>query len=553
MRTKKRKNRRLSHSPGLRDAFTQAIMNVITGRTQLAGDLKTDSAGIDPPGRDLDYECGYPTSPSVYTYRKLYQRNEYARRANDIWADECWAVRPNLYETEEDRKTKFERAWDKLNIRLKLWHYLHRLDKVCGIGSFGVLLLGFNDGQDLSTPVRGVTRTGEFKRKSGKPLDLIYVCPYAEDSVSIAKIEDDRNNPRYGQPRWYDIKVRKATERDDGTVAYDDHDEEEEIRVHWSRVIHVADNCESGDLFGTARMEPILNRILDIRKTLGGSAEMFWKGAFPGYSFETIPELLGESTMDEDSIRDQFEEYMDGLKRYLALDGATVKPLFPQVADPTAHVVQQTSAICACIGVPLRIFMGTESGHLASTQDSVNMNKRVARRQQLFCEPFIIRPLVDRLIGLGILPEPEEYMISWTDLNTMTDKDKALVSLQRAQALMQYVDAGAESILPVEFFYTLILGLTPQETEAVMKRVKEQKAEDLHTDPLGDHVAERDTNLEIKKGKALPKPAPIGVGGLKKPKKKARTQGGGRRGNAPRQQAGRPAGRIQRNSVFSLT
>lgn len=540
----------MGQSPALRDAFTHAIMNVITGRTQLAGDLKADSAaGIDPPGRDLDYECGYPTCPNVWTYRRLYQRNEYARRANDVWADECWSVRPTLYETEEARKTKFERVWDKMLIRLNLWHYLHRLDRICGIGSFGVLLLGFNDGQDLATAVRGVTRTGEFKKKSGrKPLDLLYVRPYAEDSVTIAIVEDDKTNPRYNQPRWYDIKVAKPIPRDDGTVAFDEHDEIETIRVHWSRVIHVADNCEETDLFGTPRMEPILNRLLDIRKTLSGSAEMFWKGAFPGYSFETIPELLGESTMDEDSIREQFDEYMEGLKRYIALDGATVKPLFPQVADPTQHIVQQTAAICAYLSVPLRIFMGTESGHLASTQDSQNMNKRVARRQYIFCETMIIRPLVDRLIGLGVLPEPEEYIISWTDLNTMTDKDKALVSLQRAQALMQYVDGGVESIMPLEQFYTMILGLTPQEAAAILKAVQANK-DKQHTDPLGDHVAQRDTMLEIKKGKALPKPTPIGGGGAKRTK----TQGGGRRGKPARSSpAGRPAGKIQRNGVFAL-
>lgn len=547
MKTKRYKNRRTGISRGLREVFSQAIANVITSRTQLAGDLKTDTSGIDPPGRDLDYECGYPTSPNIYTYRKLYQRNEYARRANDVWPDECWSVRPNLYETEEARKTKFERAWDKLLTRLNLWHYLHRLDRICGIGSFGILLLGFNDGVDLSTPVRGITRTGEYKPKRGKkPLELLYVRPYAEDSVTIAKVEEDRNNPRFNQPRWYDIKISKATERDDGTVAYDEHDEEETVRVHWSRVIHVADNADENDLFGTPRMEPILNRLLDIRKTLSGSAEMFWKGAFPGYSFETIPELLGESTMDEDSIREQFEEYMDGLKRYLALDGATVKPLFPQVADPTQHVVQQTSAICAFLHVPLRIFMGSESGHLASTQDSVNMNKRVAARQQLFCETMIIRPLVDRLIGLGVLPETEDYIIGWTDLNTMTDKDKALVSLQRAQSLMQYVDGGVEAIMPLEQFYTLILGLTPAETDAVMKAIEANK--DKHkTDPLGDHEAERDTMLQIKADKAKPKPAATGG----RPRPRTKTQGGGRRGKAARRPAGRPAGKIQQN-VFSL-
>lgn len=519
-------------------------MNFLYTRTQMADDMNSGTEGLDPPGRDLDRECGYPFAPTIRTYSRLYEREGYAKRVVDVWPDECWSVRPELYETEDSRVTKFERAWERLNAKVNVWKELHLVDKSCGKGTFALALLGFDDGKDLSAPVEGVNRRGEpSKRRSKKPINLLYISTYSEEHVTILSIEDDQTNPRYGLPRWYNIRVL-GTEIDSSSSAQQLSDT---LRVHWSRVIHVADNCESSKVFGTPRMKAVLNRLLDIRKTLGGSAEMFWKGAFPGYSFETIPELLGESVMDEESVREQFEEYMDGLKRYLALDGVTAKQLFPQVADPTQHVEQQVAAICACIGVPMRVFMGSESGHLASTQDSINMNKRVSRRQRLFCETDLIRPLVDRLIMVGSLPEPAEgYLISWTDLNTMSDKDKALVALQRSQALMQYVSGQVEAIFPARQFFTLILGLSDEEASAVMDAVEENKGLEL-TDPLGEAAAERDANLQIKVAKATPKPAMGGSSVKRKPK----PQGGGRTGSKPaRKPAGRPSGQVQRNRVF---
>lgn len=541
------------HRGGSNSVFGRMIMNALMSRSLLAEGMKSGKEGIDPPGRDLDYECGYPSDPSIFTYRRLYEREGYPKRVVDVWSDECWSVRPELYETEESRVTKFERAWDKLNQRINCWHYLHRLDRICGIGSFGILLLGLDDGQDFRVPVAGINRRGELskKGKSSKPINLLYVKPFAEDHVRIAVTEDDRTNPRFGQPRWYDIQLTIPGYPEDGeSSASSGSIETETVRVHWTRIIHVADNCESADIFGVPRMRPVLNRLLDIRKTLGGSAEMFWKGAFPGYSFETVPELLGESVMDEESVREQFEEYMEGLKRYLALDGVKVNQLFPQVADPTAHVEQQVAAICACIGVPMRIFMGSESGHLASTQDSINMNKRVSRRQTLFCEPALIRQFVDRLILIGVLPEPsnpdKEYCVSWSDLNTMSDKDKALVTLQQLQALMQYCTGQVETILPEHELWTIFMGLSEEKAKAIEAASAANKLK--KTDPLGTQAAVRDANLQIKVAKAAPRPVAAGSG--KSPSKGGKPQGGGRKGKPARtQQAGRPAGKIQQNRL----
>jgi hypothetical protein len=428
-------------------------------------------ASLDPDGRNLDKECGYPQGePSVDLYRKLYDREGLATRVVNVYPDECWSVQPLLYETEDSRITKFERAWNSLckMPELNPWGKLHLVDELSGIGSFGALLIGINDGKDLSEPADGIDSFG--KPTNARPTDreLIYLMPFSSDLVRIDEFETNKNNPRFGQPLYYSVLFadpKDATAGQLGPVAVQTGQWD---RVHWSRMQHVADNAKSSRVFGTPRLRPVLNRMFDVRKVAGGSAEMFWRGAFPGYSFETFPELGAEVELEVDSLKKQFDAYSNGLQRYLALTGMTAKSLAPQVADPTKTLTQLLILVCSAISVPMRIFLGSEAGHLASTQDSGTWNKRVARRQTMYLNPMLIMPFVTRLIYLGVLPEPKNLIIAWKDLNSLSDKDHADIALKKAQAILQYVTSGSHVLVPPKEFMVLVLGWTTDEADAVI-------------------------------------------------------------------------------------
>lgn len=480
------------------------IANLLLTRSPFGG----SETGIDQNDRDLDEECGYPTAPTVELYRQLYEREGIATRVVDVYPDECWSVYPEIYETEEKRRTAFERRWDVLEEEIDILHNLHRVDMLSGIGHFGILVLGLGDNKPLNTPARGVDRFGGIDRKSGDfRQKLIYLMPFSEDLVRIVEYEKKTDTPRHGQPLMYSIKMsdpRHLTSTSMHTQTGDLRD----VEVHWTRVLHVADNRKSSNVFGTPRMKAVLNRIYDVRKVLGSSAEMFWKGGFPGYTFEAYPDLTGESELDEESLEEQIEDYVKGLKRYMASVGGKFVSLAPQVADPTNHVVQQIDSICATLGVPRRIFMGAEAGHLASTQDAGTWNRRLGRRQRMYITPKIIRPFVRRLVALRVLPEPEGIIVNWRDLNVQSDLDKAKVGLLKAQTLMQFVTGACESAMPLHEMYTHILGLNPDEAAAVMKAVGANK------------------KLFTEKGWKSKTAAP---------------QGGGRNGKAPKSPPGRRA------------
>ena len=214
------------------------------------------------------------------------------------------------------------------------------------------------------------------------------------------------------------------------------------------------------------RSKPVYNRLMDIRKVLGGSAEMFWKGGFPGYAFEINPEL-GDVEVDMESLKDMVEKYMGGLQRYLALTGMTAKSLQPQVADPRGHIQAHLQAIAISLSIPQRILFGSEAAKLASSQDARMWNKRVSKRQEGYVTPLVVRPFVGRLITFGILPKPKQYFVGWPDLNTPSDEDRAKIAEARTRALGMYVAQGVDGLIPPMEYLMMILGMTQDEAVAV--------------------------------------------------------------------------------------
>jgi hypothetical protein len=406
----------------------------------------------------------------------MYDREGIGSRVVAVYPEGSWASSPELSESDGIEYTEFELAWNTLLDKLNIWHYLHRADEISGIGRFGVMLIGFNDGLDYEQPVPGLDQNGiaidkeSFKNNPDKKLDVLYLRTFDERHVRIDEVIDDATSPRNGLPLYYQIIFNEndalgyipSQHNDFGTYSQ---------RVHWTRVLHLADNRGSSELFGVPRMQKVFNYLLTTRKVSGGSGEMYWGAASPGYAFETHPDLAGLAEIDAESIKSQLDDFYNNLQRYIALTGMSAKSLAPQNADPGPHLEQQLRLIAATIGCPLRVLLGAESGHLASTQDAVAWNKRLSRRQTQYLEPMVIKPFVRRLIEAGILPRPQNeiFNVAWKDLNDVSDTEKADVALKKAQAILQYVTSGAETVMPLEDFYVQILGFSVGEALTILK------------------------------------------------------------------------------------
>lgn len=475
-----------------REMLEDLLYNVMSNRRDFLNQLMD-------PRRNLERECGWPSLTSninAHFYRQLYDFDPLAARVVQLMPRECFQVQPSVYETDDlDDKTPFEEAVDALNESLsegpswfreekgsRLWEYIRRADELSGIGSFGIILIGIDDGLDLSMPVEGVVTTvGETEYKDSPPqreevdklkslpnlnaheqfiinkIDkdrglntdktspsegayssggelfgqhpmgtdqqyfgvqfgqseqmgdkpskkqhkLLYLRAFDESLVQIVRWESNPTNPRFGKPVMYRVTLNDPRYSYTGVglpLAT--------VFVHWSRVIHLADNLGSSEVMGCPRMQPVIGSILDARKVRGAGAEGYWRSGFTGLQFSTHPQLGGDVDVNIQELRDTAENYNNSLQRDLIGVGGTWSTVAPNVSDPTPHHNLAIETICIQLGCPVRVFKGAERGELASSQDDADWNGRVEGRQWGYDTPRIIIPLFDRLIMMGVLPEP---------------------------------------------------------------------------------------------------------------------------------------------------
>jgi hypothetical protein len=433
---------------------------------------------IDQSGkRDLDTEFDYPQILNIKVYRELFRRTAIANKAVRIFPDECAATPPDLYEREKFPLTAWEKRWNEVSTRLKIPYYVHRWDIAQRLGRYGCLFIGLNDRRVLKAPVAGVAEDGSKipRRGNAKPRDVNFLRPLAEDLCEVVRTEKDWRSPRHGQPTLYRLKLSPTSDdfgRGPFAAEIDPDDtvgEDQEPLVHWTRVVHAAENLESCEWRAMPVLEPISNLIWDCRKVLGSAAEMWYKGAFPGISFETHPGLSEFVDVDMDDLKDEIEAYQNGMQRFLRLVNMSAKSLAPQVADPSNHMNQLLRLIAAVIGVPLPIFMGAEAGKSDGGQNTTTWNRRLTLRNKNHVEAKLYRPLADRFMLLDVLPTVASYICDWKDLNTQTEKDRADVALKLTQALLQYVTSGAMNLVPPRQYFVQFLKFSDATAQAMIE------------------------------------------------------------------------------------
>jgi hypothetical protein len=417
--------------------------------------------------RDLYKTLGYELNPNFNSYYARYRRQDIAKAVVEALPNACWRLKPTVVDSKEQGST-FEIELEKVIKEKKIWQLLSRADRISGIGEFGAILMGFDDSKDLAEPLLKASR-------------LIYLRPYTQEFITVDTLVDDNTNERYGLPETYLLSVAEGTKNTTSQA-------KKEMKVHFSRIIHVSEGLVEDDLYGTPRLEAVLNRLQDLEMIAGGSSEMFWRGAFPGYAFKAQADAQFDPESLED-LEDEIQDYLHELRRYIRLQGIDVQELQPQVSDPTNHVDVLVTLIAVASRIPKRILLGSEPGELASSQDERAWLDRVDERRTDHCEANIIRPLVNSMILAGCIPEPAsgEYNVVWPPLIVMGDKDKTEIARLATEALSKYVGTpGLSTALPFEMYLKKYLGWTEDEID----QAKELLGQDMEK-ALGEEEEER--------------------------------------------------------------
>lgn len=420
--------------------------------------------------RDLYEELGYKRTLDYNDYHDRYIRGGIASRVVDAYPTATWRNPPTILVKNDD---DFNNAWKELAVRLSMFHFLERVDKVAGIGHYAALFLGVRGGRSVISPLPQVKG----------PEDLLFLSVFSQVNADIVKLEDSPTSPRFGLPGVYNVRFLTGAGLGSRNTTQP---------VHSSRIIHVAEGTLEDDISGIARMTKVWNYLDDLDKVVGGSAEALWRTVDRGIQFDLDKDL--ELTPDDEAaFSDEIEEYFLGLKRYIKTKGIKVTPLGSEVPDPTGMADVIMGLIAGTTGIPKRILLGSERGEMSSSQDERNFNSRVRERQLSFAEPVILRPLLDRLISINALPEPSgEVIITWPDLTITSDKERADIAARTGQSIKQVSDQKILTV-PPKLFALKYLGIDEDDYD---KAVKELDAINLQPTTSPNDKDEEDNSDE---------------------------------------------------------
>jgi len=398
--------------------------------------------------RDIEAVLGYKGHLTYQDFKRAYLRYDLAQRLVNAYPEDTWAQFPTVREDDEEaHDTPFEQDWKTLVERLDLQTQLPLADIQANLGHYSILLLGFRNQPVLSVEAERVRSID----------DVLFLQRYSEEYVTIHAFGTDASRPDYQRPTQYLLHtgatpadlLRRPNMGVQGTV------------VHASRVIHIPGEYRlDDDIYGLPVLEAVYNKLVDLLKVVGGSAEMFWRDAK-----RRITITQQEGFRVDPDVRAQMQEdvqnFQHGLKDFLGLEGYQVQALAGTVANPREHFNILIQSIAGTRAIPQRVLLGTEEGRLAGHQDDDAYQRRVGSRQVRYAERVMLRALIDRLVALGALTrQAPTYQVDWGALHTLSEAERAAIAKDWASAFTTYAGPGmADSVVTREEFRVLHVGL----------------------------------------------------------------------------------------------
>lgn len=399
--------------------------------------------------RQLFDVLGYEAELDIENHVAMYKRGPgIARGIVDKIVHDCWD--PDLEVVESDDtdvdETAFERQvkqfLDGEFTRLSPIARLRAADRWARLLEFSVLVIGINDGNVVDGDPSSLSEPVD--EASIDSLDQInYISPFDQRSVDWERttLVDDPTDPRYQLPETYNIDFGDTGSHD----------------VHHSRVIHVVENPDENELKSDEIYRPIFNRLQDLQKVLGGSAEMFWRAAYPGLVLQPPTDADGVPMRFEDGgdgIAEQIKQYRHNISRVHKVTGSLEK-LDTTVASPVDQVAVAVEDISAHIDIPMSMIRGNETGERATSEDRAMYHETAAGRRDQHCVPQLLSPLLERLIEWGLLPETESgngtsFSVEWPPLETESEADEAEVASTWANAIETISGGRPGTIASVE-------------------------------------------------------------------------------------------------------
>lgn len=374
-------------------------------------------SGMDSKRLNAWQAFGWKEFPEFFDFYRLWERGGLAFGAIDRTVSKSWQDCPEINQGDEDQEEKPRTAWEKKVLKFlkdfKVWGAFREADMRRCVGSYSALILQIADGKTWDQPVngRGARR-------------LVKIIPAWEGQLYPTEYDMDETSHSYGEPKMYTFNEgavglanNLATASFAGRL----------LQIHPSRVVILGDITH-----GIPLLRAAYNDFSNIEKILGGSGESFLKNASRQLAIafdnevdlEDIANAHGVAYGDLRAIYDDVTRGMNqGVDQTIVTQAATVTPLVANVPDPEKHFEASLMSAAASIKIPMMIWIGSQTGERASTEDQKDWaNTCQGRRENTLSGE--IEAFIRRLIELRLIDPVDDFSVVWSQLGEASQGEK---------------------------------------------------------------------------------------------------------------------------------
>ena len=237
--------------------------------------------------------------------------------------------------------------------------------------------------------------------------------------VGDPEIEKDKSSPRFGLPKIYKIRIA----------------ENEEVEVHYSRIIHFATRLLDHPWKGMSVLEPVWDDLTVIRNIAWGMGQTLYRYG-SGFPVVTVKGATREQ------LREWNREWgpLTARTSLFKSDKQDIefKGLAGRALDPEPYYSAIMERISAGSGIPKPMIIGAQAGQLAGSEVNEREYFKLISDAQSRYEPGIM-DLIDRLMKTGQIPDVP-YRINWVGGFEINPRDKAAAELDKIRALQIKTD-----------------------------------------------------------------------------------------------------------------
>lgn len=387
-------------------------------------------------------EFGYPDQLTFDHYYRAYERNPVAYAAVHKLLESCWTDKPTIIDGDENKESTETTSWEKAATKLlnKHWAKIKDADRRNLVGRYSALLIQFKDGREWKEPVD----SNVVSRLRDKA--IVKLIPAWESQIKPGNFDTDTMSETYGEPINYQFNEQPVG--DDGTYG-----PVRSITVHPDRVIILCEGSEDENMLsGVPFLRAGYNKLLDLEKISGGSAEGFLKNASRqlGISFDAQTDMAAIAKMAKEAGYENLGEAMNdkmmklnrGTDSALVTQSGTTSVLSVAAADPSPSWTVTANEFTSSVQCPFTIQFGQQTGRLASDEDKTDWAKRCNSRRWGH-QTSVVTKFIERCWKTGVIEPPTsgEVTLAWSDLLAPSEKDK-IANMQALADVAQKTQAA---------------------------------------------------------------------------------------------------------------